>query len=137
MKPDVPNVLIAGPVNVRASLEQALGERGVRVHGCSFPDLIATCAGSSPRLVVLAGSMKGVELNMAATALAEHAATRAIPVVILTGEPGAPPARRPDAAPLSQRHAVRRGTLLRDQPAVVVVVVALAAAPCERARPRG
>jgi len=101
VKPAPPSILIAGPVNVRASLEQALTAREVRVHGCSFPDLIATCAGTSPSLVVLAGTMKGVELGMAATALAEHVATRAIPVAILTAEPGVPPARRADAAPLT------------------------------------
>ncbi|MCA9534254.1 MAG: hypothetical protein KC593_11265, partial [Myxococcales bacterium] len=99
MKPG--SILIAGPVNVRASLEAVLAERGFRAHGCSFSDLIATCAGASPSLVVLAGSMKGVELGVAASALAEHVATRAIPVVILTGEPGAPPSRRADAAPLT------------------------------------
>ncbi|MBK7152487.1 MAG: hypothetical protein IPH72_12135 [Sandaracinaceae bacterium] len=101
MKSPQPSILIAGPVNVRASLEQALTQHDVRVHGCSFPDLIATCAGTSPSLVVLAGTMKGVELGMAATALAEHVATRAIPVAILTAEPGVPPARRADAAPLT------------------------------------
>ena len=101
MKSTQPSILIAGPVNVRASLEQALVPHEVRVHGCSFPDLIATCAGTSPSLVVLAGSMKGVELGMAATALADHVATRGIPVAILTAEPGVPPARRSDAAPLT------------------------------------
>jgi hypothetical protein len=101
VKSPQPSILIAGPVNVRASLEQALTQHDVRVHGCSFPDLIATCAGTSPSLVVLAGTMKGVELGMAATALAEHVATRAIPVAILTAEPGVPPVRRADAAPLT------------------------------------
>ncbi len=99
--PGSPSILIAGPVNVRASLERALGEHEVRVHGCSFSDLIATCAGTSPALVVLAGSMKGAELNVGATALADHAATRNTPVAILTSEPGAPPTRRADAAPMT------------------------------------
>ena len=45
--------------------------------------------------------MRSVTWSSFALVLADHVATRCIPVAILTAEPGVPPARRSDAAPLT------------------------------------